>query len=1188
MKEDRATTARPAEVCRAGAGRPPGVESSPGIQRFPSVTGKGLFLSGGVFRDPVPPSICSLLHDWLHCRWTTPFGRYFQMCLQSTLAWVCQRSRNEMAAQGSRERISAASSAVFPMPLPFPEVEEEQESETLRAFEARRRRKRRCSRHLTNLMAAACNFFDAGCPKGAQPARYPDRELTEVQVSAVRRMQRDAECMCASSGGEIASKGRGTSRLNSMILGLENRYSSSGRQIRANETVTVAQPVDGTRISLPQKAGQLRGAKLMCPERAKVFRDLHSIVLDEDRVGPRAIRSCHMLNRNDEVQFVRKLLEREMIVLIEESEIERHPHDNSLLRGGFFAVPHKGEKLRLIYDRRCLNALEADLSPVWLKLPHGSQFTECILDSACGLRGSADDLASWFYQIKHEETWWRRQAVGRRLHGADFASFGATPGRHYRACLVVVAMGDRNGVAFAQECHEYMLRAGDLLGVEQTLRFGESFPKTQLVEGAYVDDHVFALQVPLARMKCTPGHDDSCEHCRDDGGRLEDVIAVEQLEETYAKHGAEQSREKSTRYLSEFVAWGTTVNGLSGQVSVALDKRRQLARLAYAVCKRGFASKPILLSLVGSLVHPIMHCRTMMSIFSEVYIFIATMPSCTECRLPPGVVDELLIGSIMLASCYTNIRAPVSSTLSATDATNERGGACRCTVPHKLAHAAYRRGEQRGEHGLLRWDDIELEELPTKMERPSAEVDSLVKCLNWRSPIGYNFTGRREHINIMELRALLDEITRRAESGERNTRIVVFIDSRVVTGCVTKGRSSSKPLNRWLRRLMIICLASEIRVKVVWTSTTANPADAPSRRANLPVPSKTPEWVDRLYQDARTHACILHSTLPTAVVVPSRVPGLPHEVATCKELRNELRCKPCVAHQPFECCDVDKRFSPDGHSTSTSCGSDNSTGSYYSSREKPDIREGAKTSSSSLSKGEFREYYSGTGRLAKAVRRRGRRARELEAFSCGAFDSSCDIGDPAVVSREIDDARAGRIAGAHFGIVCSSWCRMTQRFNHGTRSEALPYGDGSSQKENTGNEQLQQMWRMILVFLELHIPFTIENPVDSLLWHSIEMLRLKQVPGIHNVVLDQCMYFLRAPDWRPTSGDFRIRKRTRLLGNVAELSSLKRICDKRHHHSWAWGHVRIREKRISRAAAAGAYPQNLCFHLAKLFCRCMQ
>ena len=227
MKGDRATTARPAEVCRAGAGRPPGVESSPGIQRFPSVTGKGLFLSGGVFRDPVPPSICSLLHDWLHCRWTTPFGRYFQMCLQSTLAWVCQRSRNEMAAQGSRERISAASSAVFPMPLPFSEVEEEQESVSLRAFEARRRRKRRCSRHLTNLMAAACNFFDAGCPKGAQPARYPDRELTEVQVSAVQRMQRDAECMCASSGGEIASKGRGTSRLNSMILGLEFFWSTN-------------------------------------------------------------------------------------------------------------------------------------------------------------------------------------------------------------------------------------------------------------------------------------------------------------------------------------------------------------------------------------------------------------------------------------------------------------------------------------------------------------------------------------------------------------------------------------------------------------------------------------------------------------------------------------------------------------------------------------------------------------------------------------------------------------------------------------------------------------------------------------------------------------------------------------------------------------------------------------------------
>ena len=120
-----------------------------------------------------------------------------------------------------------------------------------------------------------------------------------------------------------------------------------------------------------------------------------------------------------------------------------------------------------------------------------------------------------------------RQAVGRRLNGADFADVGAFAGRHYRCCFKVVAMGDRNGVAYAQEVHEHVLRSAGLLPTNQTLRYGEALPKTSLLEGVYVDDLAFCLKTSLSRRGCWPGHDPSCLACKKDGGMLPDVEALD-------------------------------------------------------------------------------------------------------------------------------------------------------------------------------------------------------------------------------------------------------------------------------------------------------------------------------------------------------------------------------------------------------------------------------------------------------------------------------------------------------------------------------------------------------------------------------------------------------------------------------------------------------------------------------------
>ena len=92
-----------------------------------------------------------------------------------------------------------------------------------------------------------------------------------------------------------------------------------------------------------------------------------------------------------------------------------------------------------------------------------------------------------------------------------------------------------------------------------------------------------------------------------------------------------------------------------------------------------------------------------------------------------------------------------------------------------------------------------------------------------------------EHINIREGRAFLALLrwVLRAR-GRHGHRIVILVDSRVWLGGVTKGRSSSLPLNTLLRQVAALVMAGGLVLHVVFIPTAWNPADDPSRGLALP------------------------------------------------------------------------------------------------------------------------------------------------------------------------------------------------------------------------------------------------------------------------------------------------------------------------------------------------------------------
>ena len=66
-------------------------------------------------------------------------------------------------------------------------------------------------------------------------------------------------------------------------------------------------------------------------------------------------------------------------------------------------------------------------------------------------------------------------------------------------------------------------------------------------------------------------------------------------------------------------------------------------------------------------------------------------------------------------------------------------------------------------------------------------------------------------------------------SEEIGMKCVHVVDSQVVLAVVVKGRSSSLQLNRVLKKLNCLLIASGMKLCLAYVSTDQNPADRPSR-----------------------------------------------------------------------------------------------------------------------------------------------------------------------------------------------------------------------------------------------------------------------------------------------------------------------------------------------------------------------
>jgi hypothetical protein len=198
-----------------------------------------------------------------------------------------------------------------------------------------------------------------------------------------------------------------------------------------------------------------------------------------------------------------------------------------------------------------------------------------------------------------------------------------------------------------------------------------------------------------------------------------------------------------------FTAWGTEVHGKSGKVGAPRATRVQLVHLGLLALSLPVLSKELLQSLLGSLVYPLSHRKVLMSHLGRTYTFVSNAPEKVGIKLPHDVKQELLGAVLSLCVAETDIRAPVSTLITASDATPQTAAVVQATVSRPCAEALYDLAEHRGEYARLDWSSDHWNLARCAPRVLPVWVSEMVEAANWvvTKSISYK---RTSHVNLTE------------------------------------------------------------------------------------------------------------------------------------------------------------------------------------------------------------------------------------------------------------------------------------------------------------------------------------------------------------------------------------------------------------------------------------------------------
>ena len=523
--------------------------------------------------------------------------------------------------------------------------------------------------------------------------------------------------------------------------------------------------------------------------------------------------------------------------MLQSSEVE------PAFAAGLFAVPKDLEKDRLIMDCRPANMKELGLNHWCGCMANASLLGGIELGEDEDLLMSGQDIKDFFYQFVVSKRRCARNCLAVHLTAEELESIfpGAkAPSTGGFVGLSTMAMGDLCAVEFAQSAHLAVLLGCRGLFPHELLRLRAPVPRGLLSIGVVIDDLVL-LEKTLKK------NNKDCSSLSLAGERMD------KIRQAYADVGLPTNPAKEFCDSASSKFWGAEVDGVAGIVRPSSTRFWPLFVITCRVCCLGLSTFSLLESLAGSWVSILMFRRRCLSAMGEVFEAAACGASSDSVlRLSPSLRDELLSCAILGSLCYINLRAKTLGTFRATDASDWGGAAVSALLPEAIAREAGRHSLSRSawarllppgkawlkQHGSLAPED----ELPDDFcydTRPLWELFSRALTFReeWRSP-----HTRKVHINLSELASHLRE-ERRLCLRYKSFRCLYGLDSQVSLGCLVKGRSSSRGLNRLLQQSLAPMLGSDAYGLYGFLPSAINRADEPTRDKAVRGPDMSlPSW----------------------------------------------------------------------------------------------------------------------------------------------------------------------------------------------------------------------------------------------------------------------------------------------------------------------------------------------------------
>ena len=145
--------------------------------------------------------------------------------------------------------------------------------------------------------------------------------------------------------------------------------------------------------------------------------------------------------------------------------------------------------------------------------------------------------------------------------------------------------------------------------------------------------------------------------------------------------------------------------------------------------------------------------------------------------------------------------------------------------PVALARHWGRWSEKRGDFMIWGSSGMDQCKCPDRIGEPRVLLVSM-RCFSIAISCRAEFGGHPGLLEALAVKLALEWGCRNADHIGK--RIVMLINTRAVSGAISKGRSSARTLQRIVRRISALALATNSTLQLVYVPSQHNPADAPS------------------------------------------------------------------------------------------------------------------------------------------------------------------------------------------------------------------------------------------------------------------------------------------------------------------------------------------------------------------------